>query len=188
MQRDKYFEREKEWLRVSRRVDELYPYRYPRNQGWRWRNILYKEESYIHWEPLEKPVFAGWEVWVTLSEERMRSRDAEDLLKVIDVLGLSKPQFWRHQPDIRILRVNRYKYVRCIEPLQKRNGYWVTSPFATKSISEAQYNSLGHLQKYFSVSHNAGTHWRPAYKEWDDVETELKTRSKVYKHKAFGWD
>jgi len=26
------------------------------------------------------------------------------------------------------------------------------------------------------------------HEEWDDVETELKTRSKVYKHKAFGWD
>lgn len=163
MLRNKYFEREKEWLKVSKKVDELQPYTHI---PWRMRNGFEVKSDYIIWEALEKPVFAGWEVWVTLSESRMRSKDAEDLLKVIDIIGLSKPQFWRHQLDIKTIRRYNHRYIQCINALYKRHHYPISQPFSIHSITESQYKSLGHLQKYFDRYDYPGDNWKPAYKEY----------------------
>ena len=81
MKRDKYFEAEKRWLALDRRLDELQPY----TNRWRgYRSNTRWDDRYVLWEPLEKPVFAGWDVSVTLSESGLRRRDAVQLLSILN--------------------------------------------------------------------------------------------------------
>lgn len=156
MLRDKYFEKDKALRRIERRLDELQPYKYaPRS---RWYNMYHQggASKYMLWLPLEKPIFAGWDVSAGLTADALRRRDAMDLLAIIGVLGIDKPGFIREVKYIKLTRQVDYKWsmtetLWCNRWNQYAQlPYWLKHLF-NRQITEAQYNKLGYLQKYFDV-------------------------------------
>lgn len=158
MLRNKYFEREKEWRRADKRADELSDYK------WAIRYSRYGHSSYqkrldehILWVPLEKPVFAGWEVWIELSEAGKRRRDAPRLMEIINLLGVgeSNTRFISNSRQIRLIRAENHSYVRIegrFRGRYKRRG-WVDhyglERIFLRSISKQTYNNLSADLKTF---------------------------------------
>lgn len=144
MKPDPHVLKEKKWLAVQRRCDELLPYA---------RRYIFNSDTlnqHILWEPLEKPVFAGWDISVGLSDERMRFIDAPDILAILDILGISKPCFYKEKWYIQDLRKNNYDYIR----VSRRKYHWSSwggkaEKIFNRTISEKQFNSLNpHLKTF----------------------------------------
>lgn len=164
MQRDKYFEAEKKWLRVEKECDELAPYARRYYSKYKSGEVL---EKHILWEPLEKPVFAGWEVSVGLCESGARRRDAADIIAVLDALGATKPLFWRKSRYLSILRRHKYVYKSIDREFLGKwyNQYHITGQLFNRKLDEKHYNGLNaHLKSYFDYYIEPATKWRPEYK------------------------
>lgn len=132
MLRNKYYQREKHWLAVERRLDELDP-----------RAMI--------WVPLEKPVFAGWDIHVTLSESGKRRKDAQKLIDVLNVLGVGpeKPRFIRQMRYIRIIRRFQHKYNQ-IETQWTDVLWHPLKSLFNRQISKQEYHNLkDDLKPYF---------------------------------------
>lgn len=152
LQQDKHTQKEKKWLAVKQRVDELTPYtQYYR--GYR-NKTRYADNQFILWLPLEKPVFAGWETWVTLSASARNRRDAPRLLAAIHAIGIDKPLFFKQVRSIRLLRDANYKYeqVKSTWP-RAPHTTWVHhsfEPLFRNRITEKVYNGLApDIKPYF---------------------------------------
>ena len=182
MQRNKYYEREKEWLAVQRRADELQPYKdgghwsRRRRHGW----MLEPGTEYILWEPLEKPVFAGWDMWVTLGEPGLRRRDAARMLDVLRYLGADKPAFIREVKYLRLARRAGYRYpaveIAWTPPGGKPYIYYPLGHLFNRKVDEKTYMSMPvDIKCYFERS--------ARYNRWsgkDDIEYHLGWRFPTY--------
>lgn len=129
----------------------------------------------MDWEPVEEPEFIGWDVTVKLNESRQRSRDAEDLNTVLQVLGCNKPYFVRSQWVVSAIRNSKRSYPGFLKDYEKimnrkygpyDNGiYWsrnyVPNLYAA-NVHESVYIALpAHLRKFF-VKNTDGLWWHRA--------------------------
>jgi hypothetical protein len=123
----------------------------------------------MYWEALEKPVFAGWDVHVTLSPSGMRRRDAGELLGVLDILQASRPVFWRNARYVRAVRRGKYLYKDVEREFyaNKWGLYHSSGRLFSRSIDERTYDGLsGTYKKYFEKQRVSGNFWRPDYWEY----------------------
>lgn len=179
MLRNKHFYKEKEWRQLDRRMDELYNYKYASRWGriWHRHGVGNNPDQYMLWVPLEKPVFAGWEVWVTLGEAGLRRRDAPKILDVLKVLrvGEDNAHHISNSRSIRIIRDGKHSYVRIEGSWRSRYnkrkwGYaWGLEQLFNKKITAHQYANLkDDLKPYFS----------PNWYDWDTWYKHVKKSDK----------
>lgn len=134
----------------------------------------------LDWIPVEEPQFLGWELQVVLGESGTRRRDAEDLLKVMDIARVSEISFTRHEWISKLIKSQSGRYYQIKEAFFKwyyRNrrtypfGYnddWIRRHYFpywdTKCISQKDYDELEpRLRKYFLGEKHSATTWRPEY-------------------------
>jgi hypothetical protein len=117
-------------------------------------------DTHLEWVPVEEPQFIGWDLTITLSEQRLRSRDAEKLNMVLHLLGCDKPTFIRHPNVISLIRGNNHNYANSYREhvrVQSRRGRYshtIHIPnLMDRSITVEKYESLTpEMQKYFGKS------------------------------------
>ncbi len=177
MRPDKYTERKKKWLAADKRTDELQPY----TSRWRgYRSNVRWDDQYILWEPLEKPIFAGWDMWVALGEPGLRRRDAKRMLQVLSYLGVDKPSFIREVKYLKLARKAGYKYpavqIAWTPPRGSGVVYYGLERLFNRKITEKVYMSMpSDIKPYFERS--------ARYNKWtgnDDVEYYLGWRFPTY--------
>lgn len=138
------------------------------------------------WEPLEKPVFAGWDMWVTLSESGRRRRDAEKLLQVLSYLGASKPTFTREVRYIRLARKVAYRYAEVESAWAPSGGpqyiYYPLKGLFNRTLTREVYTSMpDDLKPYFNRStkhHWNGSEYYEYHLDWKFPVYELILRCK----------
>ena len=152
--------------------------------------------------PYEKPRFAGWEVYLDLSESGKRRRDAQDILDIMNHLELNNLFFTRNVSEIREVRRNNdignyqkilYNKLYYLTHWNKHNKNYAN--IFTRNVSEYVYNSIPHkylpyFTKYsYVVEGQKFTHYGfsdqfPFYELIFKVRKTYHTCRKVYDNEA----
>lgn len=122
---------------------------------------LQKESRVEYLIELEKPQFAGWELYVDLSESGKRRRDAPDIMYLLNLFGMNRIQFVRNLTTIRMLRRAKYSYSRVqLSKKAYKSNYNLDNYYAWRSISEKAYMSIpDQYKKYFSLDNTKQYGW-----------------------------
>lgn len=112
------------------------------------RDDLYKQSCVAEYIPLEKPVFAGWDLSIGLTESGSRRRDSEEIQRILNILNLSREMFTRSEKYVRHIRNNNHS-IESIRNYYQHRGYYIDH-FSNRHITYHEYNNLPiDLKKYF---------------------------------------
>lgn len=112
------------------------------------RDDLRDKSNEVEYVPLEKPIFAGWDLKICLTESGMRRKDSQEIQRVLNVLNLSGDMFTREVKLVRHIRVNNYS-LDSIKSFSSYRGFYVDH-FLNRHITFTKYHNLpGDLKKWF---------------------------------------
>lgn len=112
------------------------------------RDDLRKQSRKVEYIPLEKPIFAGWDLKITLTESGMRRKDSQEVQRVLNILNLSREMFTREVKFIRHIRNNNYS-LDSIKSFSLYRGYYIDY-FSNRHITYNEYYNLpDDLKKWF---------------------------------------
>lgn len=112
------------------------------------RDELRQQSHEITYEPLEKPIFAGWDIKIGLTESGTRRRDSQEVQKVLNILNLSREMFTREIKFIKHIRNNNHS-IDSIKSFYQHRGYYVDH-FSNRHITYNEYHNLPeHLKRWF---------------------------------------
>lgn len=104
-----------------------------------------REKTYIE---LPKPIFAGWDISIVLTESGMRRRDAPELQEVMNVLNVSREMFTKDVNFVKHIRNNKH-FIDSIKSYYQHRGYHIDN-FSNRHITYHEFHNLPeHLKKYF---------------------------------------
>ena len=72
------------------------------------RDDLKKQSREVEYVPLEKPIFAGWDINIGLTESGRLRKDSQEVQKILNILNLSRGIFTIEVKYIRHIRNNNY--------------------------------------------------------------------------------
>lgn len=112
------------------------------------RDDLHTQSRKAEYIPLEKPIFAGWDIKIGLTESGLRRRDSEDIQKVLNILNLSREMFTKEVKFIKHIRSKNY-FVDSIKSYSIYRGYYVDSFYNRHITYNEYYNLPAYLKKWF---------------------------------------
>ncbi len=112
------------------------------------RDDLRKQSREVEYVPLEKPIFAGWDLSIGLTESGMRRKDSQEIQEVINILNESRQIFTRDIKYIRHIRNNDHS-LDSIKSYYQNRGYFIDY-FSNRHITWREYHNLPqHLKEWF---------------------------------------
>lgn len=112
------------------------------------RDELGSQSNKVEYVPLEKPVFAGWDIKIGLTESGTRRKDSESIQKVLHILNLSREMFTRDIKFVKHIRVKDH-HIDSIKSFYQYRGYYIDN-FSIRHITYNEYHNLSEdLKKYF---------------------------------------
>ena len=112
------------------------------------RDELWQQSCEVEYAPLEKPVFAGWDINIKLTESGMRRKDSQEVQQILNILNLSRGVFTREIKYVIHIRNNNYS-------LESRKTYYKHTLYSLdfssdRHISWREYNRLpDDLKRWF---------------------------------------
>jgi len=127
------------------------------------RDELWQQSTEAEYIPLEKPIFAGWDISVGFRESAKRRRDFEKISKILNVI-IREEFFTRDKKLVRFIRGNNFK----IESLRNyyKYSYYHLNSILNKHIDFKTYNNLSEeFKSYFYADrfYKYSTAERPYY-------------------------
>lgn len=112
------------------------------------RDDLWQKSIEREYIPLEKPVFAGWDISIGVTESGARRRDSEDIQKILNILNLSRELFTKDVKFIRHIRNNGH-FLDSVKSFYQYRGYTIDH-FSNRHITYHEYHNLPEdLKKWF---------------------------------------
>ena len=135
VRRDKYFEKNKELISYKKELEKYNGYR---------------DKVFYEVVPLEKPIFAGWDVRVILNELGERSYIKEDLEAIIKYLKIDQPRFTKNLLFIKDIRKDKNNLSVLYK--SKHNHNYHIDILNNRHISKKTFHNLPErIKNYFYV-------------------------------------
>lgn len=114
------------------------------------RDELRIQSRTIEYIPLEKPVFAGWDVSIGLTESGLHRQDALEIQRILNVLNVDKGIFSRNVKFIKSIR-NSGHTIQGLRVTLGTYGHYPHYGLASNHISFHIFHNLPEdLKRYFS--------------------------------------
>lgn len=125
------------------------------------RDDLYQKSREKEYIPLEKPVFAGWDISIGLSHEAKFRKDSEDLQRVANIFG-DRGIFTKDVKLVRFIRTNRFT----LDSYRNFYKFRVYHDIGNRYIKFHEFNNLPENLKNWFVAdklYKYSTDERPYY-------------------------
>ena len=112
------------------------------------RDDLGQQSHEVEYIPLEKPIFAGWDIRIGLTESGMRRKDFLEVQKILNILNLSRDMFTREIKFIKHIRNNNHS-IDSIKSFYQHRGYNIDH-FSNRHLTYHEFHNLPEdLKKWF---------------------------------------